>query len=194
MERWVGKIAVVTGASAGIGAATVKDLAKAGLIVIGLARRVERVEALKQEVPEFAKNIHAYQCDVSDEHAITSAFEWIEKKFGGVHILVNNAGLTKHTTLLDPNNGPSLTEIVNTNILGLLFCTREAFKSMNKRDEDFGYIININRYVCDMCSAMMNDLYLIFNFSYKVLLVIMLSPLQLVFNQDSIFILEVNTL
>lgn len=146
MERWVGKIAVVTGASAGIGSAIVKDLAKAGVIVIGLARRVERVEAIKQEVPSFADNIHAYHCDVSNEQSILSAFDWIEKKFGGVHILVNNAGLTKYTTLLDPNNGQSLTDIVNTNILGLLFCTREAFKSMNKRDEDFGYIININRY------------------------------------------------
>lgn len=146
MERWIGKIAVVTGASAGIGSAIVKDLAKAGVIVIGLARRLELVEAIKQQVPnDIAKNIHAYHCDVANEQSILSAFDWVEKKFGAVHILINNAGLAKYTMLLDPNNGQNLTDTVNTNILGLLFCTREAFKSMSKRDDDLGYIININR-------------------------------------------------
>lgn len=146
MNRWIGKIAVVTGASAGIGAAIVKDLAKSGVIVVGLARRVNHVEALKKEVPKFAGNIHAYECDVSKEESILAAFQWIEKKFGGVNILVNNAGMTKHTTLLQSDNSQALTDIVNTNILGLLFCTREAYKLMTKID-DYGYIININRYL-----------------------------------------------
>lgn len=145
MNRWTGKIAVVTGASAGIGAAIVKDLAKSGVIVIGLARRVKCVEALKKEVPTFAGNIHAYECDVSKESSILAAFQWIEKKFGGVNILVNNAGMTKHTTLLQSDNSQASTDIVNTNILGLLFCTREPYKSMSKLG-DYGYIININRY------------------------------------------------
>lgn len=146
MNRWTGKIAVVTGSSAGIGAAIVKDLAKSGLIVIGLARRVQCIEDLKKEVSKFSGNIHAFECDVSKEASILSAFQWIEKKFGGVNILVNNAGMTKHTTLLQSGNSQDLTDIVNTNILGLLFCTREAYKSMTKID-DYGYIININRFV-----------------------------------------------
>lgn len=62
MERWVGKVAVVTGSSAGIGAQIVIDLANAGLIVVGLARRVERVEELKSK---SKGTIHALQCDVT---------------------------------------------------------------------------------------------------------------------------------
>lgn len=71
MDRWQNKIAVVTGASAGIGAAVVKDLVKAGLVVIGLARRVERVRDLGKDLPpELVKNLHAVQCDVSKEDEV----------------------------------------------------------------------------------------------------------------------------
>lgn len=115
MERWIGKVAVVTGASAGIGAVVSKDLVTAGLIVIGLARRVDRIEvnniqniifsvllvlvlfqALKADLNEDVRDqLHAYKCDVSQEKSIQEAFEWIEKKFGVIHILINNAGVTK---------------------------------------------------------------------------------------------------
>lgn len=96
MELWKGKIAVVTGASAGIGAATVKDLAKAGVTVVGLARRKQRVEDLKKDVDvAAAKLIHGYECDVSKEESVKAAFKWIDSTFGGVNILINNAGKAK---------------------------------------------------------------------------------------------------
>ena len=66
MEKWVGKIAVVTGASAGIGAEIVRNLAKAVIHVIGLARRPEKIEEIAKELGETSGKIYAYKCAVSD--------------------------------------------------------------------------------------------------------------------------------
>lgn len=89
---WKGKLAVVTGASAGIGAAIIEDLANAGINVVGLARRVEKIDDLIKSIGSTPGNVHAYQCDVSDLQSIKAAFEWIEEKFGSISILINNAG------------------------------------------------------------------------------------------------------
>lgn len=144
MERWSGKIAVVTGASSGIGSAIVVELVKSGLIVIGLARRVERVAELKNILPNaLKKNLFAIKCDVSKEDEIIKTFAEIEKKFGGIDVLVNNAGFLKQTTLIDRDNSIPIRETFDTNVLGLIFCTREAVQSMMKRKFD-GHIIHIN--------------------------------------------------
>lgn len=91
MDKWKGKIAVVTGASVGIGEAIVKDLANKGITVIGLARRPEKIEEYAKELSEG--QIFSYKCDVSDLESIKSAFHWIEEKFGVINILINNAGI-----------------------------------------------------------------------------------------------------
>lgn len=95
MEKWEGKIAVVTGASSGIGAAIAVGLAKSGLIVIGLARRANKVEDLKKGLAGASGQLHAFECDVANYESVKSAFSWIDKTFGGVNILVNNAGVYK---------------------------------------------------------------------------------------------------
>ncbi|KAJ6637277.1 Farnesol dehydrogenase [Pseudolycoriella hygida] len=140
MERWVGKVAVVTGASAGIGAQIVLDLADAGLIVVGLARRLERVETLKSK---SKGKIHALQCDVTNEADILKAFKWIIDNLGGVDVLVNNAGILRGGNLIDPGNTALIKEVLDTNVMGVVQCTREAFQSMKSRNVD-GHIIIIN--------------------------------------------------
>ena len=67
MEKWQGKLAVVTGASAGIGAAIVKDLANAGINVIGLARRAEKIQEIIKSIGETSGKVYAYKCDVSKD-------------------------------------------------------------------------------------------------------------------------------
>jgi NADP+-dependent farnesol dehydrogenase len=100
MERWIGKIAVVTGASAGIGYAILKELAGRGMIVVGLARRDESIKDLAKSEKGV---IHVIKCDLSDETQIIEAFQWVEKNLGGVDLLVNNAGVIPLSTLSGRN-------------------------------------------------------------------------------------------
>jgi NADP+-dependent farnesol dehydrogenase len=95
MDKWIGKTAILTGASAGIGKAILENLVKAGVNVVGLARRVERVEALAKDLERFPGKVFACKCDVSDEQSVKSAFKWIEENVGVVHMLINNAGVVR---------------------------------------------------------------------------------------------------
>uniref|UniRef100_A0A2M4BXX5 Putative dehydrogenase n=1 Tax=Anopheles marajoara TaxID=58244 RepID=A0A2M4BXX5_9DIPT len=145
MDRWRGKVAIVTGASSGIGAAVVKALASVGMVTVGLARRVERVEALRKELPpEAAARLHALPCDVTREESILSAFATVRALFDGVDVLINNAGIARRSvTLVSPGNTDDLRAVLDTNVLGLVLCTREAFSSMRARGVA-GHIINVN--------------------------------------------------
>jgi NADP+-dependent farnesol dehydrogenase len=114
------------------------------MVVIGLARRHDRIEALKQLLPEnVRKNLHPIKCDVSEEQEIVATFAEIEQKFGGVDVLVNNAGINRQCQLIDVDNSRKLREVVDTNVLGVVFCTREAVKTMRKRGDN-GHVVNIN--------------------------------------------------
>ncbi|XP_049547185.1 farnesol dehydrogenase-like [Anopheles darlingi] len=147
MDRWVGKVAIVTGASAGIGAATLKALAGAGMIAVGFARRIERVERLKEELTDEAarQRIHAVRCDVTREENILAAFRLVEGRFGGVDVLINNAGIARDSVeLLTANNTAELREVIDTNLLGTVLCSREAFQSMKRRSITDGHIVHIN--------------------------------------------------
>ncbi|XP_065073649.1 farnesol dehydrogenase-like [Ochlerotatus camptorhynchus] len=144
MNRWTGKVAVVTGASSGIGAAIAKDLVKAGMVVVGLARRVECIEALKLDLQESIRSrLHAIKCDITKEEDILQSFKWAEENLGGVDVLVNNAGILPSTDLLDAGNTENLCAVLNINVLGLVICSREAYQSMKKRSVA-GHIIHIN--------------------------------------------------
>ena len=146
MERWQNKVAVVTGASSGIGAAIVKDLVKNGLQVVGLARRVERVEEIKSQLPAALQSkLTALKCDVSKLESVNEAFDKIESQFGGVDILVNNAGCMTDATLVE-GNVEALQQVLQTNVMGVVYCTQRAFKSMKERKFD-GHVIVINSIV-----------------------------------------------
>ncbi|PSN44167.1 Farnesol dehydrogenase [Blattella germanica] len=143
MERWSGRVAVVTGASSGIGASIAEELVKKGLKVVGLARRVERVEELSKSLKSPKGVLHAVKCDITKEAEVKKAFEWIKSKLGGVDILINNAAVAKEASLID---GPpeDLRSMLDLNIMGLSMCTQEALKSMKERGVDDGHIVHIN--------------------------------------------------
>ncbi|XP_046865319.1 farnesol dehydrogenase isoform X2 [Drosophila willistoni] len=145
MDRWLNRVAVVTGASSGIGSACCKDLVAKGLIVVGLARREERLQELKASLPaDQAKRFHGRKCDVSDEKQVIETFAWIEQNVGGVDVLVNNAGITRDTEITKPNNSDDLRAILDTNVLGVSWCTREAFLSLQRRKVNDGHVVIIN--------------------------------------------------
>ncbi|XP_065365176.1 farnesol dehydrogenase-like [Calliphora vicina] len=143
MERWQNKIAVVTGASSGIGIAIVKDLIKNGLQVVGLARRVERVEDIKKSLPKnLQTKLTALKCDVSNLKSVNEAFDKIVQHFGGIDILVNNAGCLKLGQLTTMNVA-DVEQVLQTNVMGVVYCTQRAFKSMKERNFN-GHVVLIN--------------------------------------------------
>ncbi|XP_059611168.1 farnesol dehydrogenase-like [Phlebotomus argentipes] len=145
MEQWNDRTAVVTGASTGIGAAIAVDLVKAGMVVVGLARREENIEALKKQIPEKLRvNLHAMKCDVSQEEDIIRVFELIDAKFNGIDVLINNAGVAhSKINLIDHDNSAKIRQVIDTNVFGLVFCTREAYKSMEKHGRN-SHVVHIN--------------------------------------------------
>lgn len=142
MDKWQNKNAVVTGASSGIGLAISKELVKQKVNVIGLARRCEKFQSLMEEI---GGNVTFYHCDVSDASSVEKAFQKIEKLQGVIDVLVNCAGIFKFITILnnDESVNSDLAATMNTNCMGAVYCTREAYKSMKKHD-NHGCIININ--------------------------------------------------
>lgn len=144
MDSWKGKVAVVTGSSSGIGAAISKSLSLKGVKVVGLARRLDRLEKLKQEIQAEDKDalFYSVKCDLTRESEIKTSFDYVIKSFGGIDILINNAGVYESTSVLAEDNLDQLKTVIDTNFIALVSCTKKAFQSMSDRDVP-GYIINI---------------------------------------------------
>ncbi|XP_022917692.2 farnesol dehydrogenase-like [Onthophagus taurus] len=142
MERWRNKVAIVTGASSGIGAATAKLLVQNGLQVVGVARRYENIENLSLELKNQPGKLHSYRADMTIEADIISAFEWTEKNIGPVAILINNAGVARPTNIID-GDASEWRKVLDTNIFGVTVALREAIRVMRKHSID-GVIVNVN--------------------------------------------------
>lgn len=145
MNRFGNKIAVVTGGSSGIGAACAVALVKSGMIVKVIARREYKLKEVHDSLPEnLRSNFHPIKCDVSKEDEVVKVFDDINKEHGGVHVLVNNAGVYRpEHRLTSKGNTDDIAATININIMGVMYCTREAFHSMKDR-EIAGHVVNIN--------------------------------------------------
>ncbi|KAG5668472.1 hypothetical protein PVAND_016411 [Polypedilum vanderplanki] len=145
MDKWKTKIAVITGASSGIGAAITLSLASHGLTVIGLARRSENVEELSKKLENSEGKIIAIKCDVADLNSIKNAFKEIEENFGKVHILINNAGMSSKVTILDESDYATerINSTIDVNFKAYVHCVRECIKLMKKIENEHAMIINV---------------------------------------------------
>lgn len=145
MERWNNRVALVTGASAGIGAAICRELVKYGLQIVGCARNVEGIKNILKDdhVKKAPGSIYAIKCDLTKEDEITAMFEEIRNKFGRLDICINNAGLSFDCPLLSGTTGEWRT-MLDVNVLALCICTREAIKLMRENNIDDGQIIHIS--------------------------------------------------
>ncbi|XP_063613630.1 dehydrogenase/reductase SDR family member 11-like [Penaeus indicus] len=143
MERWVGRVALVTGASVGIGAAICRSLVGAGMKVVGAARNVEKIQALSNELSGMPGSLTAVKCDLTKDSDIMNLFTSIKQQFGGVDVCINNAGLSHSHSLLDGTT-EEWREMLDVNVVALCLCTREAVASMKERKVDDGQIIHIS--------------------------------------------------
>ena len=120
-----GKVALVTGASSGIGEATARALAADGAHVAIAARRNDRLAALRDELESAGAQVLTLELDVTDEPAARAAVQSTVDKFGALDIVVNNAGVM----LLGPVENADTTDwtrMINTNVLGLMYLTHAA--------------------------------------------------------------------
>ncbi|GAA0648624.1 SDR family oxidoreductase [Kutzneria viridogrisea] len=119
------KVALVTGASSGIGEATAESLAAEGASVVLAARRTDRLESLRQRLEEKGAQVLAVTLDVADERSCTEAVAATVDRLGRLDVLVNNAGVM----LLGPIHQADTsdwTRMVNTNLLGSMFMAHAA--------------------------------------------------------------------
>ena len=140
--KLVGKVALVTGASRGIGRGIAKELAKDGAyVVINYRDNFLAAESLLKEIKEEGLNGCTYKCDVSDYEATKSMMNDILKKLGKVDILVNNAGISSIGLFMDTSED-DFEKIMSTNFKGVFNTSRSIVEHMISMKQ--GVIINIS--------------------------------------------------
>ncbi|XP_054269808.1 farnesol dehydrogenase-like [Macrosteles quadrilineatus] len=156
MERFAGRVAVVTGARAGIGEAISRALVSYGILVVGLARNEDKLKELEKELSGAKGKFYGIKTDLRSEEEIVKAFKWTEKHVGGVDILINNAGVSTRTRVLD-GNMEIWRNMFDVNVFAVGICTREAVRSMKTRGVTDGNIINVNSVTGHEVSTLMSQ-------------------------------------
>jgi 3-oxoacyl-[acyl-carrier protein] reductase len=139
-----GRIALVTGASQGIGRACAISLARAGASVAVAARNESKLNEVVSEIAAAGGTAKAFALDIASEDSIKTTAKAVVEHFGAVHILVNNAGITKDTLLLRMKRA-DWDEVIATNLTGTFLLTQALVSSMMKAR--WGRIINISSVV-----------------------------------------------
>jgi 3-oxoacyl-[acyl-carrier protein] reductase len=150
MSTLTGKIALVTGASQGIGRACALELARAGATVALAARGTDKLEAVAAEIAAAGGTARPFALDVSSEDSIKACARAVLAEFGTVHILVNNAGITKDGLVLRMK-ATDFDDVLRTNLTGAFLLTQAVLSPMMKAR--WGRIINITSVVGETGAA-----------------------------------------
>jgi 3-oxoacyl-[acyl-carrier protein] reductase len=136
------KVAIVTGASRGIGRAIALTLAQYGAkVIVNYCGSKEKAEEVVQEIEGNGGTATIYQVDVADFNAVKLMFDDVIKQYGSVDILVNNAGITRDNLILKMSE-EEFDGVINTNLKGVFNCMKHASRIMLKQKS--GKIINIS--------------------------------------------------
>lgn len=137
-----GKVAVITGASRGIGRAIALKMAEAGAkVVINYNGSVDKAERVRKEIEDKGGTASIYQCDVSDFAACEKLIQDVIAQYGQLDILVNNAGITRDGLLMRMSE-EEFNQVLDTNLKGCFHCIRFASRQMLKQKG--GRIINMS--------------------------------------------------
>lgn len=135
-----GRVALVTGASSGLGVAFAHALAEQGADVAILARRVERLEQVADECRAFGVRCLPVACDVSSEESIKAAVAQVKDEFGRIDVLVNNAGVCEYAPLEDHTTA-QWDKVIATDLTSVFLMTREVAPLF--REQGYGRVVNI---------------------------------------------------
>ncbi|MBB2496395.1 3-oxoacyl-ACP reductase FabG [Aquipseudomonas ullengensis] len=145
-----GKVALVTGASRGIGQAIAFELGRQGALVIGTATSAAGAERIGEALKANGIQGAGLVLDVSDNESVSSVLEQIQKDFGSVAILVNNAGITRDNLMLRMKD-EEWSDVINTNLNSLFRLSKAVLRGMTKAR--WGRIISIGSVVGAMGNA-----------------------------------------
>lgn len=138
-----GSVALITGASSGFGEACAWRLAEAGCSLILVARRLERLEALKQQLQErYQARVHVVMQDMRDLEGVKGLPGSLPPEFQEVDILINNAGLALGVSTVENQDTEDMLQMMETNFFSVVVLTREVVKGMVARNR--GHIVNIS--------------------------------------------------
>ncbi|MBL8206613.1 MAG: SDR family oxidoreductase [Blastocatellia bacterium] len=140
MSKLAGKIALITGASRGIGKGIAEGFAREGAALVLVARDIDRLRKIEEEMSAERRNVVVIQADVTNEEQVQEAFQHTMRLFGRLDILVNNAGVFDGGPL-DELTLEAWEKVMAVNLRGPFLCTREALRIM--KPQQSGRIINI---------------------------------------------------
>jgi NAD(P)-dependent dehydrogenase (short-subunit alcohol dehydrogenase family) len=137
---------LVTGGGRGIGAATARLAAQHGWdVAINYAHRRDDAERLAEELRALGRRALTVQADIADEAQVVAMFETVDRELGRLNGLVNNAGVVDVNARLDEMGGARLRRMVDINLMGTLYCAREAVRRMSSRHGgEGGSIVNLS--------------------------------------------------
>ena len=135
------RVAMITGASVGIGRATALQMAEKGAKLVLIDMNEETLKALETELKEYGCKALFFKADVSNEEQITNCVATAIQKFGRIDILINNAAIWRNCKPFMETTVEKWEKFINVNVMGVVYCTRAVLPKM--LENKYGRIVNV---------------------------------------------------